>query len=361
MTSGKRIYGLDILRASAILLVLLFHSHKYLSPYISKHYFNALPDGVSVFFVLSGFLIGRILIQTAEQTNFRFYDLIRFWKRRWLRTLPAYFVILIVLIIHRILVNSADPMTYYAQYFFFIQNIYSGDFYFFPESWSLAIEEWFYLLIPFVLYLCFRIGEIPKRNIIAAWIIVITIAVTLLRIGRVRIESIDNYQEWNIFLRKSVLSRMDSITFGFAAAWLSEYFQPVWEKMKSGWPAGLILLLLPTINSLLFGFNAFDLYVKLTVECIGTMLLIASLSTIASGKGVAYRFLTFTSLISYSIYLINYSPFTEWVVSRLPGLPDFLKLLLFYVWSFGAGWVLYRLVELPFMKMRKDAPVPLQQ
>ncbi|MDG1661044.1 MAG: hypothetical protein P8H40_06680 [Winogradskyella sp.] len=51
--------------------------------------------GVDIFFVLSGFLIGGILLRKLEAGQTSFSDLVRFWKRRWLRTFPNYFVVLI--------------------------------------------------------------------------------------------------------------------------------------------------------------------------------------------------------------------------------------------------------------------------
>jgi peptidoglycan/LPS O-acetylase OafA/YrhL len=83
----KRIYGLDILRAVAILDILIGHSLTH------ANIDFGLFDGVNLFFVLSGFLIGKILIKNMER-EFTIKSLYTFWYRRWMRTLPAYFLYL---------------------------------------------------------------------------------------------------------------------------------------------------------------------------------------------------------------------------------------------------------------------------
>src|ERR1700742_3796245 len=86
----KRNYGLDILRAFAILFVLNVHSANCFKPDSRAlrvlTFFNL--DGVMLFFVLSGFLIGGILIRQFEKERASAKMLFTFWIRRWFRTLP---------------------------------------------------------------------------------------------------------------------------------------------------------------------------------------------------------------------------------------------------------------------------------
>ena len=109
--NSSRIYGLDILRAFAILFVVLDHSKHTLqnsnSEIISgisqsySWYIRYLVfDGVSIFFVLSGFLIGSILIKTFDRGDLSFKSLVNFWIKRWMRTLPNY------LFIHSLLAHT---------------------------------------------------------------------------------------------------------------------------------------------------------------------------------------------------------------------------------------------------------------
>ena len=83
--TGKRIYGLDILRSIAILSVLGTHSGWLLPDFINKYIQRFSLDGVSLFFVLSGFLIGHILLKKLNETDFNLHQLFNFWLRRWFR------------------------------------------------------------------------------------------------------------------------------------------------------------------------------------------------------------------------------------------------------------------------------------
>ena len=97
MKTENRIFGYDIIRAMAILLVMIGHVLAYL--YIGKYSFflSFLSGflGVELFFVLSGVLIGKLLIDVFNSENFH-NKMKNFLVRRWLRTLPLYFVMLLV-------------------------------------------------------------------------------------------------------------------------------------------------------------------------------------------------------------------------------------------------------------------------
>jgi len=90
----NRIYGLDILRAFAIFFVVLAHASSFLTQPLQDILWHFQYDGVSIFFVLSGYLIGGILIKIIENKGATFKNLFNFWLRRWLRTLPNYFLVL---------------------------------------------------------------------------------------------------------------------------------------------------------------------------------------------------------------------------------------------------------------------------
>src|SRR5689334_3382371 len=87
----KRVYGLDILRAAAILFVVILHGKNVL-PHAGRDFLQLFVfDGVTIFFVLSGFLIGGVLIKILEKQTATFKTLLNFWQRRWFRTLPNYY------------------------------------------------------------------------------------------------------------------------------------------------------------------------------------------------------------------------------------------------------------------------------
>jgi peptidoglycan/LPS O-acetylase OafA/YrhL len=77
---AERVYGLDILRASAVLFVVYGHGYNLIKDFVDVRYYTMFEfDGVSIFFVLSGFLIGKILLNTINKTEFRIADVFNFW------------------------------------------------------------------------------------------------------------------------------------------------------------------------------------------------------------------------------------------------------------------------------------------
>ena len=102
MKKKERIFGLDVVRSLAILLVLITHSYdgwNYLFPSERWWYFYTGVIGVELFFVLSGFLIGGILIRILSESNLCFNDILQFLKRRWYRTIPNYFLFVAINIV----------------------------------------------------------------------------------------------------------------------------------------------------------------------------------------------------------------------------------------------------------------------
>ncbi|MGA7313216.1 MAG: acyltransferase [Silvibacterium sp.] len=144
MQIDKRNAGLDVLRAAAILGVVL--SHNMTVNFLGRDIMLWLGVGVDLFFVLSGFLIGRIYFRSIQGGSFSFWE---FWRSRWWRTLPPYFAAVVVYLVARKVAPYPGLAWYYI---FFLQNYLgitagpgSGGF---APSWSLCVEEHFYLLLP---------------------------------------------------------------------------------------------------------------------------------------------------------------------------------------------------------------------
>lgn len=139
--------GLDLLRALAVTGVLAFHFNL---PFMRFGWI-----GVDLFFVLSGFLVGGAILRQFQENTF---SLSRFYSQRALRILPTYyFVVLLVTLIrpHSEENNFFSLMSALTFTFMIIPFSWSGsiDLSFVPGgAWSLAIENWFYLLAPFILY-----------------------------------------------------------------------------------------------------------------------------------------------------------------------------------------------------------------
>ena len=146
--------GLDALRGLAVLAVVFYHGFAYIAPAFPWQ--NRLAGtlfhftlfgwaGVNLFFTLSGFLITGNLIDSEEKPNF--YS--RFYIRRALRILPAYFLVLIILGLTR----TASPR-YLLVCVIFLANwptlLLHGSFTLYRVLWSLAVEEQFYLVWPWL-------------------------------------------------------------------------------------------------------------------------------------------------------------------------------------------------------------------
>ncbi|MBI2800953.1 MAG: acyltransferase [Gammaproteobacteria bacterium] len=246
MKSGEnRVFGLDVLRAFAVLFVVWGHGVYLIGHSVSKSlYMLPVFDGVTIFFVLSGFLIGRILLRTVTKDEFDGRLLVEFWVRRWFRTLPNYFAVLIFLIISFDflgLPKTANP----APYFFFLQNIVSPHPDFFSEAWSLAVEEWFYLVIPIPLYLSTRLRNINRHRLILFLIVAVIVLVTAFRLYRAHHFNYTTLEAWDGAQRKTVLTRLDSLMFGVFGAYLSLYRERFWRDFAGkGLVLGIALLLI---------------------------------------------------------------------------------------------------------------------
>jgi peptidoglycan/LPS O-acetylase OafA/YrhL len=206
--SESRVFGLDFLRAVAILLVVVAHSSFMFLPLTHRlEAFWMLGHlGVELFFVLSGFLIGGILAKQAEAAHFAVG---RFWARRWLRTLPNYYLFLVVNIVLARGIDGSWPHA--APYAVFLQNFAWPQPLFFIESWSLAVEEIFYLIAP-LLVLAFG-GRLARRVDPLLLVVLAIVAATAVRV--VYVLKVD--PNWDLSLRMVSLVRMDAIAYGVVA------------------------------------------------------------------------------------------------------------------------------------------------
>ena len=157
MQAGSRVFGLDLMPL-AILFVVIAHSQRQNPSRFSR--FPALYKSGwgHPLFVLSGFLIGRIIFRVIEGRNFS--SLVRFYNRRWWRTLPNYYFFFALHIVFYYVFSIEENIDWRGL--FFLQNVNSPPEGFFRESWSLAVEEWFYLVFPFIWWLLQKREAKPK-------------------------------------------------------------------------------------------------------------------------------------------------------------------------------------------------------
>lgn len=363
----NRIYGLDILRALAILFVVIGHG-EYLMPIARYKYVNFfIFDGVSIFFVLSGFLIGGILIKILEKEKVNSKIILNFWVRRWFRTLPNYFLILLLLLFLNIVFNEHFSF-YHKRYFLFSQNLFTKHPGFFPEAWSLSVEEWFYLLIPIILFIFIKFLNLSVNKTIFLTAIGIIISVTLFRYFRYTTLTIDSTYIWDVTFRKQVFTRLDSIMYGVIGAYIFYYFKDFWLKKKLIFLfVGISLFLGMKFN--VFNFEKFGLYhcvFSFSTTSLATLFLLPFLSSLKAGKGFIYKFITYISLISYSMYLLNLSVVQHWILGSidwtyLENLNGYLFLIIRYFsyWFFTIviSILIYKYFEIPTMNLRDKLKV----
>ena len=359
---GDRIYGLDILRCVAILFVVFEHGN-FLLPEKTASFMNYLVmDGVSIFFVLSGFLIGGILIKQFEKKDISFKVLLNFWKRRWFRTLPNYFLILSVLVVLYYLFINNFTLRGVNRYFFFSQNLYSPQpAWFFPESWSLSVEEWFYLLIPILILLLSFTFKLSKNKAIVTTAILLIIAVTAFRFYRFLNVSVLDVYDWDLIFRKQVVTRLDSLMFGVIGAYICYYYNTYWLKYKNIlFITGIFLLLITQCFSFANFGSMYYCVFSFSLNGIGVLLLLPYLNDIKHGNGRVYKWVTSVSLMSYSMYLINLSIVRQWLIDTIhiskssihPLLVVALKYGLYWCFTIVLSLLIYKYFEVPTTKLR---------
>jgi peptidoglycan/LPS O-acetylase OafA/YrhL len=289
---------LDSLRGIAILGVVFLHGFYW--PYSRLHFSRAAhvfiqstqPGwmGVNLFFVLSGFLITGILLDSRCRENF--YK--RFYIRRVLRILPAYYAVLLLL-----LILGKSNLAYFGLSFVYLSNVVElfGVPQFYGPLWSLAVEEHYYLFWPAI------VRRLSPRGL-AAVASGICAAVPLIRaisfsLGFTR--DLGSYT-WcvadglaagsliAILLRTSVTRRM--------VLYLSAALLGVTLILAMlGAPFGIL-----TRNRLL---GAAFQYSLISVGCSGALLLVLIVGTSSCKNLVYWNWLKFFGYISYGLYLIH--------------------------------------------------------
>ena len=311
----QRIFGLDLMRATAIMMVLFAHT-LWIFPESNGFFYQILKLfgflGVEIFFVLSGFLIGKILYQLYLKDNFSLTAVFFFLKRRWFRTVPSYFLVLLLNIIIASIIGYSVPELW--RYFFFLQNFKATMLPFFPESWSLSVEEYAYVILPFFLLLLSFITK-PKNKprffILAVSFLILLFFSTKMFYQNTTLNT--TIDQWNVSLKSVVLYRLDSIFIGVFCSWIysSRYF--FWIKNK---------LFFVCFGTLIFGFlfagiGYFGLFIEtnaafwnviyLPLVSVAVACFLPFLSEWKEEKSLINKPIAFISIISYSIYLLHYS------------------------------------------------------
>ena len=311
----NKIFGLDLMRVAAIVLVLLAHTL-----WIYSGYNNLLTKGINfsgfvgveIFFVLSGFLIGKSLFKQFLKQDYNVQSAIHFIKRRTFRIMPGYLLVLLLNLLVAYLLGYEVQQPW--KYFVFLQNFTQPMLPFFPESWSMSIKEIPYFILPFVLLAIIKCWRNTNKNI--AFLLTIILFILLPIAAKVHYHlysEIYTLPEWNVNLRSVAIFRMDAVLVGVLASWIQYNHLAFWIK---NWK--LMALFGAVIMMLLIIFVGF---VKISIVNHPFFWNIAFLPLISISSALFLPLFTewkkgperlrvpiqFLGAISYSIYLLHYS------------------------------------------------------
>lgn len=359
MTYNRNI-GLDYFRTWAIMLVLISHS-RHLFTYIEgiDWWLFSIGGylGVELFFVLSGFLIGKILIEKVFISKNKIQALKHFMIRRWFRTLPLYYLVLLVYILVYYFQNHEWYLSW--QHLFFLQNFDRDSLAFFAVSWSLSVEEWFYLCTPIILLGGIKIfTTLNHKNYILSSIIgLLTIIIV------VKMILVVTFPDWTwTDVRKNIFLRFDSLLIGVLVAYLHIDNDSRNELFRLMGTKKLVLSSLFLLGCLI-GWYYYQGDKGLDENWFSKALFFPITSVVLSVIMVwcfwnirkKSLFFTYGSKLSYSIYLIHFI-FLDYCIRlaqtyREPYL-SIVLLILFLGLTILVSYLLYRFYELPIMNLR---------
>ncbi len=304
--------------------------------------------GMDMFFVLSGFLIGGILLDSVGSSS----DWVKkFWMRRWIRTLPNYYLFLALNAI--IWVYTFGPVPDWPKFLVFLQNLAWIQSPFYPESWSLALEEVFYLVAPLV-FLAFALRpDKPKRTLkLCAMVIVVGIGV---RCGWV----LWTNPLWDDGVKKVVIARGDAIAYGvFAVQWV-RYARPSAERTAQ---LACLGALLAAAAALVFFSSTEDSsilarIVPFALSGAGFAMMLPWFARLDGAKAPRWYQVVSNRLAvwSYSWYLVHLTVMRLLDIA-VPGhygwLPTTAKLIVYLSVSLVWSWANYVYIEKPILRWR---------
>ncbi len=286
---------IDGLRAVAVLAVVFYH--------FEIPGFRGGYVGVDIFFVISGYLITSLILEEISQQKF---SILRFYDRRIRRILPALFFVLIVTLIAGFFIllpkdletlgKSIVSVSVFASNFFFMRQ--SG--YFDPDvseftllhTWSLSVEEQFYVVWPILLMLLYRVQKswVPIALLLGILMISLLIGEWLLHID----------SEWDFFYFTPV--RIWELVLGaiLSVNLIQRNFNSTVKHMMS--LSGFIMIVYA-----IFYFSRETKFpgINALIPCFGVALIIYSEARESTliGRMLSIRPIVFLGLISYSLYL----------------------------------------------------------
>lgn len=346
--------GLDLLRALAIIAVVFYHAGIFGFALPGRiHRFGWI--GVDLFFVLSGYLIGGQLL--APLARGQSIHLGRFFSRRVLRIMPAYFVVLAIYFLLPSLREFPDISPLW-KYLISVQNIDLRGGTAFSHAWSLAIEDQFYLALPLVLLLAVRW---PRAGIVIPCAIVLGgLALRDFLAWSNPAAAGVSFRAFQKLIYYPTWTRLDPLVFGVVLAGIEKFRVNWWQRlMKTArW------LWLPGIVAIVYGLYLGEGETLTVAACVWqfpliafgmSALLICTVSPWLPFRRVEIPGAAFFASIAFSVYLSHKLAihqairFCENYHIALTSVP---ALLLVEVAIYAVGFVLFLAVERPSLRLR---------
>lgn len=331
---------IDGLRAIAVILVTLFHA---------KFSVRGGFVGVDIFYVISGYLITSIIAKEIQAGDFTFR---RFYERRIKRLLPAYLFLLFWLFIYcshfmfaEELVSFAKSSVYsligVSNVYFLFGTKYLGTAYYEPllHTWSLSVEEQFYMVWPILLIILFKIRHKVSPTLMIAIIFLISLSLS------------------EVYSRLHQNAAYLLLPFRFFELLIGSYLAVASDKVARvmKYPAACSLVGVVLIFASAFMLNDLSTFpgINALPVCVGTALLIASGMT--TKPSLVTRLLglppvTYVGKISYSLYLWHWPVL---ILAPYQGIAlTTSNTCLLLAGSFAASSISYHFVEKPFRSIK---------
>lgn len=366
----QRNFGLDIIRSLAILMVIVGHMipDKAVNKILLLLSSVFRTYGVELFFVLSGFLIGKILINLFQKEDYKSH-IKNFYVRRWFRTLPLYYLAFLTYIFFLKYFNHGINIFsgLYLKYLFFIQNFDIRYMKFFNLSWSLSVEEWFYLLLPLV-FLILHHKKVASEDLYKV-LIKIIIFIIVIKFFYV----LTTHPVVDFGIRRCIPLRFDSLLIGVLFACLKINNKEIYDKFltKKAVFISLIMILVLIFfsihnylfNAIYYSILSFFLII-FVIFFENNEFINKKLSTFSLIK----NFFEKTSIYSYSMYLFHLKiMFLYRTFFNLYFENSIMHIFLCILIMYFISSILYKYVEKPMMDLRdrfktkKLIPEPLSK
>lgn len=358
--NDKHSIQLEGLRFYAVLMVMIAH---WLQWQWGNTLLKSIPfvHGVTLFFVLSGFLISRILFSYKElyllQNANRLHLIGNFYMRRFFRIFPIYYLSIFILF----LINFENTRALFPWLITYTTNIYqsihNADIGSFNHFWSLAVEEQFYLFWPFLI-----LFVKTKRSLL----MIISVILIAVLCRCYAFFSLDNWRATSYF----TLNCMHALGIGALLAYLTVHKPDVAKALsKPIWLVGMLgVYILLLILQVVFQVE----WYKAVCDDVVFSLVAGLVVLIASGNGfkgaiqvlLENSFVRYSGKISYGLYILHlFTPaLVAWLSPQVIVFNQqhaFAKYLLFFVYysvTFVLAHLSFKFLETPINRLKGKFP-----